>query len=163
MTRGMTLIEVLISLALLTAVVSAAAAWTTIVGHATSTTLEPSRWRSAARNALQLIHDDILTGDFEPPKQPRENADPTVTTEDGTLSIRSRIASPDGVAKMRHYRLDAMTQTLTTTIETDLQEQRRLMTGVDEFSCAIDDEHTLLAVTIASTQFGSLSRSYTLP
>jgi prepilin-type N-terminal cleavage/methylation domain-containing protein len=166
MKRGMTLIEVLVSLTLLTAVTAASAAWTTIAGHATSTHLEPGRWRSAATSVLQLIHDDIGTGDFEPQStRSPEKESPRVIVEGGTLSIRTRItySPPEGVAPTRHYGLDGISHALLTSTEIHSQEQRLLLTGVDEFSCAMDEARTQLTVTIGSSHFGSVDRSYPLP
>jgi prepilin-type N-terminal cleavage/methylation domain-containing protein len=164
MTRGLTLIEVLISLTLLAVVISATAAWTSIAGHATSTNLEPGRWRSAANNVVELIHDDLVTGDFEPlSSRTSAKRQPRVTVEDSKLSIRTRIASSDGVSLMRQYRLNAITHELLASTDSDSHQGRVLLRNVDEFTAEINDERMQLTVTINSARFGSLSRRYILP
>jgi prepilin-type N-terminal cleavage/methylation domain-containing protein len=165
MKRGMTLIEVLVSLTLLTAIISAAATWTTIAGNAAGVQSEPSRWHRAAQNVLDLIHDDLVTGDFESDtKQAREQRPPKVSVENDSLGISTRLLSAGRIALSRHYQLDIDMNVLTTKEQpSDSPRGRVLLTDVDEFACAIDETRTRLTVRITSNQHGSLSRSYALP
>src|SRR5882672_6848049 len=83
MRRGLTLIELLLAIALLSGIVIAAGAWTGIAGHAATRASEPMRLQIAANAALQLIHDDLAVGDFEGPTDPTRPAPSWVSVANG--------------------------------------------------------------------------------
>jgi prepilin-type N-terminal cleavage/methylation domain-containing protein len=168
MRRGLTLIEVLVSLALLSAIIAASASWTTVAGHSVTTHIEPSRWQHAAENVLDLIHDDIAVGDFPllPPEAARsQKVPPKVTIVDGNLVIRTRSTSPTQREAVHRYRLDELTHELqrSTAGPTNATDTRVLLGDVDSFTVQINEQQTRLTVSITSSRVDTVSRSFTLP
>ncbi|MCH8151425.1 MAG: hypothetical protein IH830_03515 [Planctomycetes bacterium] len=99
MRRGLTMIELLLAVSLLTPITLAIAAWTQVAARASASAAEPMRWRAAAEAALQLIHDDLVTGDFSGDFSSgfsgaqiggRSDQKPRVEVVDGMLRIRTR-------------------------------------------------------------------------
>ena len=56
MRRGLTMIELLVALSLLTLIVLAAASWTQVTSKASATAAEPLRWRAAAEAVPTCPH-----------------------------------------------------------------------------------------------------------
>ncbi len=166
MRRGLTIIEVLVSLGLLSALMLTVTSWIQTTVRA-STLAEPMRWSVAAEAVLQLIHDDLMTGDFEAEQQRRSNREPGVMVENGSLRIRTRtVQGGDEIGQTIHrYELDTFTDELGATNEPKRGRHttRLLLDDVERFNCRIDDEPALLTVSITSGSGQSIQRSYLLP
>ena len=166
MRRGLTMIEVLVALGLLSALMLTVTSWIQTTVRA-STLAEPMRWRVAAEAVLQLIHDDLMTGDFLSEQQRRRNRQPRVMVENGSLRIRTRaVQVGDETGPTIHrYELDTITDELGRTNEPKRGRHmtRLLLDDVDSFNCRIDEERTILTVNITSGAGQSIRRSYLLP
>lgn len=138
--RGLTMIETLLAIALLTLIVSAAASWTAMAGRLATISAAPARQETLLDAVCALIQRDLLTGDFEvegrrgaPPPTPR------VQVNDGVLEIRGRANA------IHRYHLDRTTRVLQ---RTDSGTPRVLLHGVDEFIVTLDDDNRTLDVAI---------------
>jgi hypothetical protein len=99
---GMTLIEVLLAITLLTAILLAALSWTRTSGVLVARTSGSARWEAAAESVFQLIDTDLRTGDFltEPGDlQPF----PQVRVEGDRLFVQTRSRRPGGGGVIREY------------------------------------------------------------
>ena len=166
MRRGLTMIEVLVALGLLSALIFTLTSWIQTTARASSLA-EPGRWRVAAEAVLQLIHDDLMTGDFLTEQPSRRNQQPRVMVENGSLRIDTRalISGGGGGPTVHHYALDAFTGEFTRTHGPKLGRKttRLLLDKVDTWHCAQNEERTMLTVSITSDAGQSIQRSYPLP
>lgn len=166
MRRGLAMIEVLVALGLLGALVFTLTSWIQTTARA-STLAEPVRWRVAAEAVLQLIHDDLMTGDFLTEQQRRKSRHPRVLVENGSLRIRTRaVQGGDETGPTIHrYEFDAITDELGRTNEPKRGRHttRLLLDDVRNWNCQIDEERTMLTVSITSGAGQSIQRSYLLP
>ena len=166
MRRGLTMIEVLVALGLLSALMLTVTSWIQTTARA-STLAEPMRWRVAAEAVLQLIHDELMTGDFLTEQQRHRNRHPRVMVENGSLRIHTReVQGGDETGPTIHrYELDARTHELGTSNEPKRgrHKTRLLLDDVGRFDCRIDEEGTILTVSITSGAGQSSQRSYLLP
>ncbi len=164
--RGLTMIEVLVALGLLSAIMLTVISWIQTTARA-STLAEPMRWRVAAQAVLQLIHDDLMTGNFEVEQRRRRSRQPRVMTEDDSLRIHTRAvqAGDETGPTIHRYELDAFSDELGRMNEPKhgRPTTRLLLDDVGSFNCRIDEEHTMLIVSITSGSGQSLQRSYLLP
>lgn len=161
--RALTLIEMLLALSLLSAIVMASAAWTQTAGHL-SRTVEPARLRSASYAVLDLIHDDIASGDV--PLTVNGQAPPArVEIDGGTLRVTTRI--PGAGSVIHQYGFDRQTgklELLERPSNPNAHERRRpLLTRVKSFECVLDKQKFSLTVKIETHHGFSVSRSYDLP
>ncbi len=161
---GLTMIEVLVALGLLSALMLTVTSWIQTTVRA-STLAEPMRWRVAAEAVLQLIHDDLMTGDFEAEQE--RNQQSRVMVENGSLRIRTRaVQGGDETGPTIHrYELDTLTSELGRTNEPKRGRHttRLLLDDVASFNCRLDEERTILTVSITSGSGQSIQRSYLLP
>ena len=162
--RGLTMIEVLVALGLLSALMLTVTSWIQSTARA-STLAEPMRWRVAAEAILQLIHDDLITGDFE--SEQKRNQQLRVMVENGSLRIRTRTVQggSETGSTIHRYRFDTLTSELGTTNEPERGRHttRLLLDDVNSFDCRIDEEPALLTVSVTSSAGQSIQRSYLLP
>ena len=166
MRRGLTMIEVLVALGLLSTLMLTVTSWIQTTVRA-STLAEPMRWGVAAEAVLQLIHDDLMTGDFEAEQQRRRSRQPRVMVENGSLRIRTRtVQGGDETGPTIHrYKRDTLTTELGRTNEPKRGRHttRLLLDDVASFNCRIDEQRTILTVSITSDSSQSIQRSYLLP
>lgn len=165
MRRAMTLIEMLLSLALLTSMVVAATAWVQLASRSGTVAVGPIRWRMAADAFYQFLVDDLRTGDFmtrsgEKRRAPREL--PQVRLENGELTVTTRFS---GIGALAHrYRFNDLDHVLI--VEQRLASgevrQRPLLFEVDEFTCILDEERGFLDVLVVSSDGQELSRKFLL-
>ena len=164
--HGLTMIEVLVALGLLSALVLTLTSWIQTTARA-GALAEPMRWRVAAEAVLQLIHDDLMTGDFQSEQPRRRSRQPRVMVENGSLRIdtRASVSGGGGGPTVHHYALNAFTGELTRTHGAKLGRKatRLLLDKVDTWLCAQDEERTMLTVIITSDAGQSVQRSYLLP
>ena len=160
MRNGLTMIELLLALSLLSALVLVIASWTQVAAQASARGAAPMRWRPAAEAVLNLIHDDIACGDFTSQPRRRGAAEPHVEAVDGVLLIRTRA----GGAVTNRYVFDSIAQELR--LEQSRQGRptvRPLIRRVAEWDCRIDTEGSILAVSITSDTGDVAVRSYLVP
>ena len=165
--QGMTLVEVMVSLCLLSAVMLAVVSWTQISGRSLASAVEPARWERSAAAALQSIQDDLLMGDF----QAGDIETRRVRMEQGRLVIPTRRGSPPGGPLVREYALDRGAGTLIATeriaVERrpDQTEARLLLGNVANWRCILEEneEGKRLRVELVSTEGMRLARRYVLP
>lgn len=153
MKRGMTLLEVLLSLALLGGIALACASWVGTAARGTEGTAERLRWRSAAEAALGLVSDLITVGDFSPNEQ-RIPQQPRVRVEENSLEIDARL---DGRA------VTAVVELKDGRLMLRADGERLLVADVAEFQAEIDEESQVLAIAIRSSTGDERTRRYTLP
>ena len=160
MTRrsGMTLVEVLASLALLAMLATAVSGWCTWATRAEAEYGPRLHAEAAVRAVLRLIQQDLLGGDFTTRRGAQKpNQDERVTIDSGELRTHTRDRGP----VIHRYRLDPASHALTreSTKHDGLTTSRLLMKPVELFECAIDTENRELTVTI-QTPGRSLTQSY---
>ncbi len=167
MRRGLTMVELLLAVSLLTPITLAIAAWTQVAARASASAAEPMRWQAAASAVLQLIHDDLIIGDFAEGPTDRSSQQSHVEVVDGALHIRTRTVGSEVIIgpSLHRYILDAFSgqlrlgqQTLDGKLST-----RPLLDRVQEWQCIIDEEQDLLIATITSRDGSVVTRSYLLP
>ena len=151
--RGLTLIELLLSLLLLTAVAGASASWMSFAARSAEST-KPERWRASAERVLGLIEQDLLTGDFEiiPSRRERDPELAKVRIESEDLIVRTRDRGP---AEHR-YHLDDDHHRLML----EAADERALLGEVSAFDIVHDAEGARLAVTIESADGSSVAREW---
>ena len=164
MRRGLTMLELLVAVSLLAMLMLGVASWIQVTARAGAAGSEPGRWRGAAQAVLQLIHDDLVTGDLG-----AAGREKPVEIVDRVLVVRTRVrVSDDAVGPIAHrYKFDTSSNTLK--LEQRLANGRRttrpLLDDVGEWKCSIDDQRTTLTVTIArrDSDTGAVERRYQLP
>ncbi len=102
---GLTMVELLISLALLSLVTAAGVGWLQTTAARGVVAADDVRWRDAVERALQRIAESIAISDFDPSERR-----PQVVVDDGVLRVRGRDA---GVGRVTHvFAVDAWTNRL---------------------------------------------------
>lgn len=149
MRRGLTIIEILLALSILTGLMLASTAWVQVAARSASHGDDAVRWRMAADACLQRIAEDLLGGDW-----PLEPDHDRVEVEDDVLTIGTR--DGDGAA-ISAYRLDAQEQALTRTAH---DRTRILIVDAFEFACKLDDETGVLDVSLVGPRNLIVSRRY---
>ena len=133
----MTIIETLLSLALLATLMGALASWVSGSMTAYGDISEQERWRAAAAATLDRIGDDLMAGVFLPDEDgvvPRR-----VESEGDALRIESR--SFNGGAASAEYRFDARTGMITRHERTKAAREGTtsvLLNSVDSFTVQIE-------------------------
>ncbi len=95
--EGLTLIELLATLGLLSALSLAALSWTQVAGQAVRSAA-PSRWETAVNAVFRRIHDDLVTGDFH-----RDSDGGKVNLSEKRVRIRTRSRASFGGSVFREY------------------------------------------------------------
>ena len=161
MKRGLTLIELLMALSLLSMLMIAVASWVQTTARTTVEFAEPLQWNSAAEAVMQLIHDDLTLGDFElSSKMQRPAKAARIRVDEEELSIKTR----DRGEIVHAYGRDAHTGELSL-FSTDQQNRtiKRLLLGqVSRFECTHNEDKDVLTVAIESEAGRLVSRSYPL-
>lgn len=156
--RGVTLVELLVSLSLLSMLMLAVIVLLQMAGVTTGRTTEVTSWRIGAESTLRLVRDDLLVGDFlaDPDEVPR------VETDEGVLEIRTRETGVGPV--IVQYRYDTINHRLQRQTEGDRYDAPRvLLDGLGGFRCAIDEETGRLQVSLSSADGVKVAREYVLP
>jgi prepilin-type N-terminal cleavage/methylation domain-containing protein len=158
--RGMTMVELLLALVLLAGLMVAAASWTQIAGTTGASVVHATRWRQAAETVLQLIHDDLATGDFA--KGSTSSGSPRAQLVSGALIVRTRGVV---VGPVEHeYRLDSFTgRMVLVERHGDGRKERLLLDQVLAFTCTIIEKQTGLQVVIICEDGTAVDRRYELP
>ena len=167
MKRGLTMIELLVSLGIFSGVMLGVVSWIQTTTR-TSSLVEPMRWLIAAEAVLQLIHDDLIIGDFPTDRERhRRNTPPQVRVSDNVLEIRTRSqAQGQSASSATHrYSIDRLAGTLQRKAQypRGMRDNRLLLDNVREWLCTINDEAQTLSVSIISENNQIITRSYRLP
>ena len=168
--RGLTLLESLLALALLSALAVALAGWTSTAVRATEGAPERIRWRSAAEATMRLIEGDLTLGDFPPGAGENER----VRMERGDLILLARgdARDPDlaGRPVERRYRLSNDGRSHLILIERpvsrtapNLTRERMLLGRVARFEAEISDDARALSVTLECLDGTAVHRRFRLP
>lgn len=155
MRSGMTLVEMLVTIALLSVVIVVMTTWTILAAKSQILISEALAWRTAAETSLQRIHEDIVSGSWSE----RVELEPRVTARNGELLIRSR--SENGGSVLYRYHADAISGTLRRT--TGAAGGESLVNQVNEFNCRLDQKKRLLSVTLTDSAGRQLYRGYRIP
>lgn len=155
MSRGLTLIEMLLSLAIVSGMMIVAIGWMQSADTASASARKELTWRIAAAAAMQVIHDDLATGDFELTRRGNTQPKSRVIVENDVLSIITR----SGGKPMVHvYSLDASILQMRRSSE---ETSRILLREVDDFICEHDEDEGVLIVTIRRSD-QALTRRFNL-
>lgn len=164
MKRGLTIIELLVSLGIFSGVMLGVISWIQTTTR-TSSIIEPLRWQIAAEAVLQLIHDDIKSGDFQ--LNSKRNKIPKVKANDNVLEIRTRSHAQGQQASpsIHYYSLDRYSRTLNRKAEypRGRHDNRLLIDHVSEWLCIVNDDAKTLRVSLISENNHKITRSYRLP
>ena len=160
MKRGLTLLELMLSISLLSLLMLAVVSWSTAAARSYSLLSERVVWRTTAGAALQVIADDLRAGDFG-----SRLRSPKVAVRGSTLTIQTRDSAGSeapgplvraygheartGEVQVRERRIGAPQQT------------RTLVGGVSEWKCAIIGP--VLVVTLTSVSGERATRRFNLP
>ncbi len=160
-TRGLTLVELLLTLGLLGSLSLALAAWTTTTSRLAGKITPEVRWRAAAAATLRQIGDDLFSGDIPSGEELR------VAVKDGRLTIRTR-ALQGGPAE-HAFVFDPTPRTLDL-IEAVFREAReperavhRLLRDVSDWEATLDAEKEQLEVVVTGPEGLSAKRAWSLP
>ncbi len=163
--RGLTMVELLVALALLSAIMLGVSSWVGATARASTSVAEPVRWTSAAEAALQRIHDDVVAGDFDESDEPPENR--RVQVDGDILRIRTRSSwigdvVDSGGAVTHEYVLDRFSNEMQL-VEPDsagAEHRYLLVDHVGSWSAQLDEETGVLTVDITSTDGTLRGRRY---
>jgi len=159
MRRGLTMVETLVSLGILSALLLVVAAWTRVASQAGGAAAATGHWEFAATAVLDLIHLDLASGDTVPARTRRRDAEELVTVEDDALRIRTRSTGTGdarGPAIHSYVLRSGLLQREQRAFDGSHQ-QRPLLEKVSAWICEIDEEQRLLSIAI-TTHDGTLVR-----
>ena len=159
MRRGLTMVETLVSLGILSALLLVVAAWTRVATQASAAAAATGHWELAAEAVLDLIHVDLESGDAVPARPGRGQPDQRVAVEDGALRIRTR-STGTGDARgsaIHSYILRSGTLRREQRADDGNHRERPLLDDVSAWTCEIDKEERLLSIAI-TTHAGTLVR-----
>ncbi len=148
--RGLTLVEVVLALSIISAVAASSAAWVQLVAGTALEHRAVQGWLSAAMATLQVIADDLAAGDHSV----TEKNPPVVTFEGSTLTIPTR--SPASGGCRAEYRLDAVDGTLYRRIitESGTEENRPVLSELRGWEVALDVDSGVLTIVLESLRVG---------
>lgn len=164
MRRGLTMVEMLVSLSILSALLLVVAAWTRVATQAGGEAAGSARWALAAEAVMDLIQVDLASGDVEPAGRRRGRADERVAVEDGALRIRTRSTVTGDAEGSAVYSYALRSGTLRRARRADgAARERPLIDEVGDWTCEIDVQERLLSVAITAREGAVVRRSFHLP
>lgn len=173
MSRGHTLLELMVALALLVSLAVGAVGWTQTALRAGDAASKRLRWEAAARATLDLIGDDLATGDF-PIARPDGHEVLRVFAQGNELSIRARKHAETDAASWRVFLFDEKLSSLSVGTRISAwsnpapsgaapMNSRPLLSNVALATWTIDAQSRTLAVRVESTWGQAMTRSYIAP
>lgn len=161
MRDGMTLLETVLALALLTALFTGSAWWLREAAALRVTAASPLRFEQASRALLDRIGDDLLVGDFTSSEPRRE---PRVRIVEGMLTIRTR----DHGLATRAYGFDrnrgeVFEETRAPGAGAGVSARSVLLGDVKEFVVSIEPRTAFLHVAIHPPSAPVVRRSWSIP
>ncbi|MDQ7012452.1 MAG: prepilin-type N-terminal cleavage/methylation domain-containing protein [Planctomycetota bacterium] len=171
--RGMTMVELLLALALLSALMVAGVSWTTMSTRTLAEYGTSSTWSVAAEQALGWIDEALVTEDSSTTRSRRERW--RISTEDGSLTLRTRhIHTPFVGEGAQHpvlcplvnivVRDDRLHATFFD-VESRVVAERLLLGGLrsmDIVTTELEQRSVLVTVRLVSVRGASVARSWQL-
>ena len=174
MNRGLTLIELLVALALLSSVALAAVAWTQTALRTGAASAERLRWETSALAHFALVADALACGDSPADEQPRVVAEGTAT-----VAIRRRETSRPGQYQWHVMTFDPRSATVRLTQRVSAAQDisfaepsypaqseapaRILIRHVGGCSWTLDTSRRILTIRLESTAGHTMTRSFRCP
>lgn len=167
--RGLTFIELLLALALLSAVVAAVAAWIETSARTIAAVDGPMRWERAVGKVMRLIEEDLrrVSPAVIASRQEDTRSTVPVTIDVNRLVIPSpEISSRNGdrhgneQEQFATYERDPTTKTLTRSLRDN--QPRPLLDGVDAFAVTLSDDEPMLTVWLRSERGDEMQRRFIL-
>ena len=165
---GLTLIETLLAVSLLSGLTIAAVGWTTSVVRSSVTAQERANWAGGVSAAFRLINDDITNGDLDRKESDREGRPSWIRIERDQIRMPRRSAPYHGSEEVV-YTLDRGSGTLIRRVEyeQDPPHSRVALGQVSVFETILvepsePDQNWMLKVVIGSDQFGPRTREFGL-
>jgi len=155
--RGLTLVELLAALALLGVLMVGVSSWIGVVGRMTPRALETAQFRTAAEACFRRIHEDLHIGDFPPE---REHSDSRIETDGSALRIQTR-AEIDATPEMHIY--EAVEETARLVRRSGSGHERVLLGGLSEVTFEVDEDETVLIVSLEAHSGERIERRFLLP
>jgi prepilin-type N-terminal cleavage/methylation domain-containing protein len=149
--RGMTMLEVLLALTLLSTVSVAVATWLEISGRMSRDVDGQVAWERSAAAALRQIESDLLVGDL----RQRED-EPRVEVIPRGVRIRTRATGIGSVT--REYVLEPEESRLVRRDASSRSEERLLLVGVEAIACGWDEAEEILSVELVSDRGRTMGR-----
>lgn len=164
MRRGLTLIEMLLSLALCAAIIAGMAGWMQL-------SLRPDdscariAWERAAEAIMLAISDDLATCDRAPQSSRalRNSAHDQIAASTGELRLRTRSPSTGNISSTeKRYVFDGSSQNLVSE-HGGAGGRRRILTDVASFEASIDQSQRILTITLTSCDGQIVTRRFRTP
>jgi type II secretory pathway component PulJ len=150
------MVEMLLALALLSALIVAITGWTSIAAATGTRAIRPLHREAAALRVLQLIATDIAVGDWD---LDDEDEKPRIEISPNKLTIETRTRRSGSVIHAYIYRNEEQELMLIEQHDTETAE-RLLVDRVEHFDPALDEESGLLTVAISIEDGHEITRSY---
>lgn len=170
--RGLTLVEVLVSLALLASLAAATAAWLT-TAHEGARRIERSlRIEAAMEATLDRIGEDVMIGDFllDLPGAQRGSSGRTdrvtISADDLTVATRGGVGEHLGQPVHHNYRFERTSGQLVREVVAQKPGDtisRVLVAELTDFDVQYDPIELTLCVTLRSTSGITRARSWSVP
>ncbi|MEW6747315.1 MAG: prepilin-type N-terminal cleavage/methylation domain-containing protein [Planctomycetota bacterium] len=154
-TRGLTMIELLLALSLLSAILLATFSWTEITARALADGARKGRWERAAAALLQVIHDDLACGDFLDGEHEGSLMKERISVGEGALRVVTRRA---GLPIEREYSF--VKGDAAVTVEEPSSRPRTLLGDVASYVVTMDRAATVIEVSITSLSGFARHRRY---
>ncbi|MEW6747694.1 MAG: prepilin-type N-terminal cleavage/methylation domain-containing protein [Planctomycetota bacterium] len=156
-TRGLTMIELLLALSLLSAILLATFSWTQITGRALADGGRKARWERAATALLRVIHDDLACGDFLEEEHEGSPTTERISVAEGTFRVVTRSG---GLPIERQYSF--VKGDAAVTLEEPSSRARALLGEVADFVVTMDQDAMVIDVSITSLSGLARHRRYTM-
>lgn len=149
MKRGLTMVELLLALILLSAVMTGAATWMQLAARSAASSAQSCRAANTAQAAMRLVQLDLTQGDFQLAGH-AESSPPRVQCELHNLKIKTRALA--GGPATHEFRFDEGNGELTL-IEhvpstSHAREPRVLLRHVQAFDCRLESDVRELSVSL---------------
>ena len=162
MRRGFTLIELMAAIGLLSLIMVAGSGWVVFIAQSQSSLSQSLDWESSARAVLQLIHDDITTGDWALSDQSRSDSkESRITVQGSRLTLTTRTWGR--ASEKNEYQFNQMTGELSGGSNEKNNREPPLLTRVQSFDCELLQEGKMLIVSLTSQDGDVATRRYRLP
>lgn len=167
--RGLTLIELLAALILLSMIMMGLHGWLLTIARGSETMTEGRRFHAAAHALLQRIGDDLLSGTMDS-ERPELNR-PALEGTDLLIPTRSLRAESMGMMVTRRYVIDHNARAILVRETAPGQNlAQHMLGGVRDLACSLDESDNdrvarklELTVTITSMNGRHITRTWVLP
>jgi len=167
MNRGMTMVELLLALALLSGLMLACVSWTTAASRALATEGGRASWRAAAERAVELVDETLAVEDAG--LRARGDRGPRVALGDMSIDVRTRAAvmadRPAVAAAMRLRLTDGVLRADWLDAEGRVLASRPLLGEVAALEVdtqELEDRRVLLTLRLVHSAGASVERAWHL-